>query len=59
MYANNKISWWLYMIGLVVVVGTHIYVLTANIPAEQIPAHSILNIVAGVLLMAGWLTRKA
>ena len=47
------------MIGLVVVVGTHIYVLTANIPAEQIPAHSILNIVAGVLLMAGWLTRKA
>ena len=59
MYSSNKLSWWLYMIGLFVVIGSHVYILTANVGIELVPAHSYLNIIAGVLLMAGWLSRKA
>ena len=58
MYANNKLSWWLYGIGLFIVFGTHIYMLTASIPADQMMGHAILNLFAGVLLVAGWLSRK-
>jgi len=59
MYANNKLSWWMYLIGLAIVLVTHIYMLAVGLPAEQMGAHAMLNIVAGILLMAGWLTRKA
>jgi hypothetical protein len=59
MYANNKMSWWLYVLGLLIVVGSHVYVLMGNVGIELVPAHSYLNIVAGILLAAGWLTRKA
>ncbi len=59
MYANNKMSWWLYMVGLLIVVASHIYMLTVGLPAEQMTAHAVLNLVAGVLIAAGWLTRKA
>lgn len=58
MYANNKLSWWLYGIGLLIVFGTHVYMLVASLPAEQMMAHAILNLFAGVLLAAGWLSRK-
>ncbi len=59
MYENNKMSWWLYLIGLFIVLGSHIYILTANVGLELVPAHSYLNIIAGLMIMAGWLTRKA
>ena len=59
MYANNKMSWWLYIIGLLIVIATHIYMFVSGLPAEQMSAHAILNIVAAILLVAGWLTRKA
>lgn len=47
------------MIGLFIVIGSHIYILTSNVGVELIPAHSYLNIVAGLMIMAGWLSRKA
>lgn len=60
MYANNKMSWWLYLVGLVIVLGSHIYMLSmGGLASEEMNAHAILNVVAGVLLAAGWLTRKA
>ena len=46
------------MIGLLIVIGSHIYILTANVGIELVPAHSYLNIAAGIMMMAGWLTRK-
>ena len=52
-------SWWLYIIGLLIVIATHIYMFVSGLPAEQMPAHAILNIVAAILLATGWLTRKA
>ena len=59
MYSNNKLSWWLYGIGLIIVLGTHIYMLIAGLPQDQMVPHAILNIIAACLLAAGWLTRKA
>ncbi len=59
MYADNKLSWWLYGVGLVVILGTHIYMLAVGVPPEQMSAHAILNLVAACLLAAGWLSRKA
>ncbi len=52
---HSKLSWWLYGIGLVIVLGTHIYMLVAGLPVEQMMPHAVLNIVAAVLLAAGWL----
>ena len=59
MYATNKLSWSLYLLGLVIVVGSHIYMLTAGVPADQMMGHAVINLVAAVLLAAGWLSRKA
>lgn len=58
MYSQNKTSWWLYGAGLVVVFGTHFYMLALGLPEDQMTAHAVLNLVGGVLLAAGWLTRK-
>lgn len=59
MYSNNKLSWWLYGLGLVIVMGTHIYMLMAGLAPEQMMGHVVLNLVAGGLLASGWLSRKA
>lgn len=59
MYSNNKLSWWLYGIGLFNVFGTHIYMLVAGLTPDQMTGHAIINLVSGCLLAAGWLTRKA
>lgn len=59
MYQNNKLSWWLYGVGLVVVAGTHAYMLMYGLLPEQMTGHAALNLVAAFLLMTGWLTRRA
>ena len=59
MYTQNKLSWWLYGIGLVVVLGTHIFMLVAGLAPSQMTGHAILNLIAGLFLATGWLTRKA
>jgi|GEM_PF-969222 len=60
MYANNKLSWWLYIVGLVIVLGSHIYMLSmGGLSLEEMTAHAVLNIIAGILLATGWFTRKA
>ncbi len=55
MNSYSKSSWWLYGVGLFIVVVTHIYMLVFGLPAEQVAAHSLFNIFAGILLAAGWL----
>ncbi|MFA5987387.1 MAG: hypothetical protein WC797_01915 [Candidatus Paceibacterota bacterium] len=57
MYSENKLSWWLYGIGLILVFGSHIYMLVYGLAPELMTPHAILNLVAGVLLMTGWLKR--
>jgi hypothetical protein len=58
MYSNNKMSWWLYLAGLAVVLVTHIYMLTVGLPPEQMIGHAVLNLIAAVLLVSGWLSRN-
>jgi len=45
------------MIGLLVVLVTHIYMLVAGMPPEMMMGHAAINLVAAVLLAWGWLTR--
>jgi uncharacterized membrane protein len=59
MYANNKLSWWLYILGLLVVLATHLYMIMGGVTPDQMMGHAAVNLVAAVLLAAGWLTRKA
>ena len=45
----------LFWTGIIIVVGTHLYMLVAGLPSNQIIPHSILNLVAaGLLLYVGW-----
>lgn len=46
---------WLYGIGILIVVGSHIYMLVAGLPDDQIVPHSLVNLVAATLLVFGWL----
>ena len=43
-----------FMFGTTVVLLTHIYMLFAGLPANQIVAHSIINLVAGAALVYSW-----
>ncbi len=58
MYSNNKLSWWLYGIGLGIVLLAHIYMLVAGLTPDQMMGHAILNILAVCLLAIGWSIRK-
>lgn len=44
--------------GLLIILATHLYMLTVGLALEQMTAHAILNLIAAGLLAAGWLTRK-
>jgi hypothetical protein len=58
MYSDKKLSWWLYGIGVFIVLVAHAYMLVIGIDPSQMMAHAILNLVAVVLLVSGWLTAK-
>lgn len=55
MKKGDTVSWVLYGLGLAIVFLTHIYMLVAGLPESQMVGHAIANLVAGVLLAAGWL----
>lgn len=44
----KRIAGWL---GLLIMIGTHIFVLMGNLTIELIPGHSWLNILGGLLIM--------
>lgn len=58
MYSDKKLSWWLYGVGIFIVLGAHIYMLIAGLTSSQMMPHAILNLIAVVLLVSGWLTAK-
>ncbi len=53
----SKVSQWAYYIALVIIIGSHIYMLVAGLPESQMIAHAILNLVAAVLFMVSWVKR--
>ena len=51
---DNKFKVGSFWAGIVIVFGTHIYMLGFGLPASQMTAHAILNLVAGALLSYAW-----
>jgi hypothetical protein len=47
----------MFWIGAFLVIATHIYMLVAGLPASQMMGHAIINLVAGVLMIIGWMKR--
>jgi hypothetical protein len=45
---------WLYGIGIVIILGSHIYMLAVGLPEDQMTAHAIINLVAAALLATAW-----
>jgi len=54
MHQAPKWTMWAYGIGVLIILATHIYMLVAGLPEEQMVPHAVLNLVAAVLLVAGW-----
>jgi len=46
----NKNNMWAYWIGIIIVFGTHLYMLFAGLPASQMTIHAVLNLIAGALI---------
>lgn len=55
---TNTLSMILLIVGLLIVFGTHIWMLMNGLPQEQVTAHSWINIGAGVILLASYFTKK-
>ncbi len=56
MNAKN-LALWSYYIGLAIVLATHVYMLVAGLPADQMTGHAVLNLVAAALIAFGWMKR--
>lgn len=54
MKKENKWKLWSYWAGIVIVVGTHIYMLFAGLPSNQMAPHAILNLVGAGLFAFAW-----
>jgi len=54
MKGKSKAKLWSFWIGIVVVLGTHLYMLGLGLPQNQIVPHSIINLLAGALLVYAW-----
>jgi len=48
---------WSFWIGAVVVLATHVYMLLVGLPASQMMAHAVLNLVAVALMILAWVKR--
>jgi hypothetical protein len=55
MKEKNKLKMGTFWAGLGIVALTHIYLLFAGLPSSQVIPHSIINLVAAVLLIYGWI----
>lgn len=53
----KMLATWSYYIGLAIVVVTHVYMLAAGLPANQMMGHAILNLIAAALVAFGWMKR--
>ena len=54
---TSSLASYAFWLGLALVVATHIYMLTMGLPAAQMMAHAILNLVAAALMTFGWMKR--
>lgn len=50
-------SKWSFWLGMLIVVGSHIYMLVYGLPQEQMVPHAIVNLVAAGLFGLAWYKR--
>jgi hypothetical protein len=53
----NKLKLGLFWVGVAIVVLTHIYLLFASLPTNQVMGHAILNLVAAGLIIYSWFVK--
>ena len=46
-----------FWIGAFLVIATHIYMLTMGLPISQMMGHAVINILAGGLMIFGWMKK--
>ena len=46
---KKKLKLWLFWLAMFIVVGSHLYMLSAGLPEDQMTSHAVLNIIAGIL----------
>ena len=51
---DEKLKKWFFWIGILIVVFSHIYILTSGLPADQITTHAVVNLVAASLIGFAW-----
>jgi hypothetical protein len=51
---TSSLASYAFWIGLILVAATHVYMLALGLPASQMMAHAILNLVAAALMAFGW-----
>lgn len=54
----DTVSWWLYGIGITIILVTHVYMLVAGMTEDQVVGHAVINLIAAALLAGGWFKRK-
>ena len=51
----KDVSFW---VGIVIIIATHIYMLVAGLPQNQMMPHAILNLIAGGLVLGSRFIKK-
>ncbi len=54
---KSRNATWAYYLGIIIVFGTHLYMLGFGLPAEQMYGHSVINLAAGSLLAYSWFSK--
>ncbi len=54
MAKESQTSNYLFWIGVVAVIGMHIFTLLKGLPQDQVQMHSIIQIIAGGLIVASY-----
>lgn len=58
MIKSNRSQNWFFWIGLLIVIGTHLYMLVLGLPVNQAVPHAIINLVAAGLLVYAWRAQR-
>lgn len=57
---KNVAKWqtWFFWVGAIIVVGSHVYMLTSGLPEDQFTGHAVSNLVASALFIIVWFKHK-
>ena len=56
-HMTSSFARYAFWIGAFLVIATHIYMLTMGLPISQMMGHAVINILAGGLMIFGWMKK--